>query len=119
MKKERLSDPYQLRLPRDVESQLRMIAKSCGKPMTAVMRECLVNAKPVFRARTPIAVQKDRTRALRYIYKAGNNLNQIAKSLNTLNAKDQLDYQSSIKYLYLLDTIEAQLSIILEQFNAD
>ena len=118
MKKEKLSSPYQVRLPRDTENLMRKIAEDSGKPISFIIRDCLQSSRPVFRGRVPVAVQRDRLLALRYLQKSSNNLNQIARHLNTLPLKHELSYENTIHYLKILDTIEAQMNLCLRLCDA-
>lgn len=118
VKKEKLSSPYQVRLPRDTENLMRKIAEDSGKPISFIIRNCLQSSRPVFRGRVPVAVQRDRLTALRYLQKSSNNLNQIARHLNTLNLKHELSYENTIHYLKILDTIEAQMNLCLRLCDA-
>lgn len=112
------SDPYKVRFSLDTEDRLKSLASETGKTMSAVIRECLQNSRPVFRGRVPAAVQQDRLTALRYLQKSSNNLNQIARHLNTLNLKRELSYENTIHYLKILDTIEAQMNLCLRLCDA-
>lgn len=117
VKKERLSKPYKLRLPIEFETNVLKLSKESGKTISSVLRECLLSSHPVIRSRTPVALQQDRLTALRLLQKSSNNINQVARSLNTLNLKNELTYEQSLHYLHLLDTIEARMNICLGLFN--
>lgn len=117
MKKEQLSNRYTVNLPLEFAERMQTLSKKTGKSMSAILRTCLQETKPVFRGRTPIALQQDRLTALRLLQKSSNNINQVARSLNTLNLKNELTYEQSLHYLHLLDTIEARMNICLGLFN--
>lgn len=117
MKKEKLSKQYKVSLPSYLEQRFRELSISSGKSMSFVLRECLAKSKPVFREAMPVCLQKERLRALRIMANAGNNLNQVARHLNTLNLKNELNYDDAIHYLRLLDTIEARLHHYFLAFN--
>ncbi|MGL5290021.1 MAG: plasmid mobilization relaxosome protein MobC [Aeromonas sp.] len=56
----------------------------------------------------------DYKRCLFYLNKTSNNINQIAKKLNTENKAGNIDYATFIKTLNVLISIQATLSGALE-----
>lgn len=118
-KKDKLSKPYKLRIPVQLEETLLKTAQECNMTISAVLRECLLNSRPVFKAAIPVTVQKDRLEAIRLISKSSNNLNQIARHLNSLALRNQLSFSESIHFLRILDTIEAQHHRFLRLFDVN
>ena len=117
--KENLSRPLTVRLPSDKAAEYEQLAKDSGESMSLVLRKALVEAKPVFRAREPAFVREDRIKALHYLSKSSNNINQVAKNLNILKKKNKLVYEECTHYLRVLDTIAAALNHTLRIFDVN
>lgn len=118
-KKENLSKPYKLRLPANLERNFLDLSQNTNMTMSAVLRRALSESKPVFKAAIPVSLQEERVQAIRLLRKSSNNLNQIARHLNTLALKNELNYAKSIHYLRILDTIEAQQHILVRLFDVN
>ncbi|WP_072281331.1 plasmid mobilization relaxosome protein MobC [Rappaport israeli] len=65
----------------------------------------------------PAELQKDRARALLLLSKSSNNINQIAKALNTLRVENQLNEAQALRYLQTLDSIKLQLNLFWQKFE--
>lgn len=119
VKKENLSKQYKVSLPASLEKQFLEIAKGSNMALSAVLRKALLESKPVFKAAVPVSLQEERVQAIRLLRKSSNNLNQIARHLNTLALRNELNYAKSIHYLRILDTIEAQQHILVRLFDVN
>ena len=116
-RKENLSRPLTVRLPSEKAAEYEQLAKDSGESMSLVLRKALVEAKPVFRAREPAFVREDRIKALHYLSKSSNNINQVAKHLNILSLQGRLSYEECAHYLRVLDTIAAGFTRALRIFD--
>ena len=119
--KERLSNPYRLRLPIPVVEQYENLAQQSNKSMSFVLRQVLTEkSKKVCIQRDDTELKTLMAQRIRLLSNTGNNINQIAKHLNTLKNRNELSAESAIHYLRILETIEFRLYCILgkEQKNA-
>lgn len=103
-----------LRLSDELQEKYAAIADQTGNTLSEVIRQVLLESNPQFIDKLAI---EDRLRIIRLISKSSNNLNQIARQLNSLALYNQLHYDQCIHYLRILDTIEAQQHIFLKMFN--
>lgn len=115
----KLSSSLKVRLAPEQVSELQALAEASGENLSKVIRRLLTEAKPVFRARLPDSQQKDRKQALHLYAKTSNNMNQIARHLNTLNLQNKLEPHEFMHYLRILDTIEFSLNKMMRIFDAD
>lgn len=111
-----LQNRVTLRLPQEVLAKYTVTAQKSDKTLSDVIRQALLKTNLKFNDKL---TAKDRLEAIRLISKSSNNLNQIAKQLNSLALRNQLNYEESIHYLRILDTIEAQQHCFLRLFDVN
>lgn len=114
-----LSRPFAVRLPSEKAVEYEQLSRDSGESMSVVLRKVLTEASPVFYSRVPVSAQEDRIKALHYLSKSSNNINQVAKHLNILNLQDRLTYQECAHYLRVLDTIAAGFTRALRIFDVN
>lgn len=109
-----------LRLPNDIRARYEKIAADANISISSLLRQMLSGKKRITIHSVDADARAERARLLRAMGNAGNNLNQIARHLNILAKKGELDYGRAIHFLCILDTIEARLNLFLETYdNAD
>ena len=73
--RKKLSDPYRLRIPIELDSQFRELAKNTGRTITSTIRSFLVSPEEIskkeeyFNIGIPFQKDEERIRALRYLSK--------------------------------------------------
>lgn len=82
--------------------------------MSDVLRTALAETQPVFKDKSFSDMQKQ---MIFLMNKSSNNLNQVARGINTLLKSRILSEQRYDHYLRLLDTIEFQLHFIIDNFD--
>lgn len=106
-----------LRLPNDVRAKYEQLAAEANISISSLLRQMLSGKQRVTIRGVDAETRAERARLMRALGNAGNNLNQIARHLNILAKKGELDYGQAIHFLRIIDTIEARLSIFLEAYN--
>lgn len=113
----KLSKPYHVRLPLPQAEKFERLAVEANVNMSVFLRSVLTDKKNISIKKLDEEDEQRRTHILLVIGKAGNNLNQIAHSLNTLNVRGELSHAKAIKYLDILENIKANLFDILELYD--
>ncbi len=99
-----------LRLPKEITDKLDALAEETGQNYSTLIRNSLIKFNPKLPSKE---VLKNQLLVMRLMRKTSNNINQIAHHLNSLNLQDKLEYKEFIHYLRILDTIEAELHLLL------
>lgn len=119
-KREPLSSPYRLRLPMSVLSKYENLAKNTGSNVSEVLRTALTDKadKITIRSQDP-RVKKHQARIIRMMANAGNNLNQIARHLNTLHLRGELTFYTVKSSLLTLENIQEELNNLNRYYSND
>ncbi|MBP3222143.1 MAG: hypothetical protein J6M43_08935 [Neisseriaceae bacterium] len=103
-----------IRISENEEVRLKEIQEQTKEPISQIVRKSILDMKPLFICEKH---RMEKAAAFRHIAKAGNNLNQIAHILNTLNVKQELSYENTIYFLRVLDNIYMELQTMNKVFS--
>lgn len=107
-------DRITIRITENEENKLKEIQEKTNTPISQIVRQSILDMKPLFICEQH---RREKAAAFRHIAKAGNNLNQIAHILNTLNVKQELSYENTIYFLRVLDSIAIELQTMNKVFS--
>ena len=107
-------DRITIRITENEEVKLKEIQEKTNTPISQIVRQSILDMQPLFICEKH---RKEKAAAFRHIAKAGNNLNQIAHILNTLNMKQELSYENTIYFLRVLDNIAVELQTMNKVFS--
>lgn len=111
-----LSKPYSVRLPVDVASKFEDAAQQANVRVSDILRAALSGRGEVVIHEHDGESKKQRAKLMRMLGNAGNNLNQIARHLNTIAKKRDVELDDVLGGFNLLADIEAELALILELY---
>jgi predicted transcriptional regulator len=109
-----LSKPYSVRLPIELAEKYEEIARETGVSPSLILRGLLEDKNPTFKVREPKSTAEDRAKVIFHLNKNGNNLNQIAKVLNSLLKAGTFDEDEYRKYIQLLDKIDLKMELLMD-----
>lgn len=112
-----LSKPYSVRLPVDVASKFEDAAQQANVRVSDILRAALSGLGEVVIHEHDSESKKRRAKLMRMLGNAGNNLNQIARHLNTIAKKRDVELDDVLGGFNLLANIEAELALILELYK--
>lgn len=111
-----LSKPYSIRLNQAKAEELEALALEAGLDMSKFLRGMVEDTlPPVLKVKEPKSSVDDRKRAIYEMNKCGNNLNQLARSINTLFKLGVLEEKEYTRYLSLLDNIDFNYKFTMEK----
>ena len=112
-----LSKPYSVRLPVDVASKFEDAAQQANVRVSDILRAALSGGGEVVIHEHDSESKERRAKLMRMLGNAGNNLNQIARHLNTIAKKRDVEFDDVLGGFNLLANIEAELALILELYK--
>ncbi|MBQ9258410.1 MAG: hypothetical protein IJ187_00975 [Neisseriaceae bacterium] len=107
-------DRITIRISETEQEKLKEIQEKTKAPVSQIVRKSILDMKPLFICEQH---RREKAAAFRHIAKAGNNLNQIAHILNTLNVRNELSYENTIRFLRVLDNIYVELNTMNKVFS--
>lgn len=112
-----LSKPYSVRLPVDVAGRFEDAARQANVRVSDILRAALSGRGEVVIHERDSESKARRAKLMRMLGNAGNNLNQIAKHLNVIAKKRDVELDDVLGGFSILANIEGELALILELYN--
>ncbi len=111
-----LSKPYSVRINEEKAQEYEALAAGAGVAVGKILRPVLEGAElPKLKMKQSKSTIDEQKKAVYHLAKCGNNLNQVARGINTLlklGVVDEVEYRA---YLMSIDNIEYDIQLMMKK----